>query len=261
MIDPQFGRLHVVPGAVELAQAGAAFFIRAGETAISTHGYFTVALSGGSTPKAMYELLVQSGLGGTLDGARIHVFFGDERLVPSDDHESNYHMANQAMLAALPIPKHQVHRIRTELGDPQEIARQYEQDLKKTFLRLDPKTGRWPRFDLVILGLGENGHTASLFSDGVVSGQSGDEWVIAPWVPSLDDYRISLTASVFNEAAEILFLVGGEKKASMLHQVLDKSTHGTRKEYPVQRIQPRRGQLTWLVDQAAAAKLTQERAA
>jgi 6-phosphogluconolactonase len=243
--------VRVVPGPFELAQAGAAHLIRTAESAIADHGYFTLALSGGATPRQMYELIVSSGLNTALDWSSVYIFFSDERMVPPEDEQSNYHMAWVAMLGALPIPEHQIFRVHTEFGSAARAAESYEETLRKVFTGLTPHlVGDFPQLDLTLLGLGDNGHTASLFPESSWSGRAGHAWVISPWVPSLSAFRISLSLEVINASKEILFLVSGSRKSHILSQVMKKGG-----SLPAQQIRPRQGQLNWLVDKAAAAKI------
>jgi 6-phosphogluconolactonase len=203
-----------------------------------------VALSGGSTPRNVYSLLADNYK--DLPWNRMHIFFGDERHVPPTDADSNFRMANEALLSKVPIPESNVHRIRAEL-DPNAAAEDYEKQLREFF---QLASGGWPRFDLIWLGLGEDGHTASLFPGSEALNEASRR-VAANWVQKLQTFRITLTFPVLNHAAEAVFLVSGENKAQILSDVLKPGA----KKYPSQSIQLENGHLIWLVDQDAAKLL------
>jgi len=231
----------------ELARAGATEFAAHAAAAVQERGIFAVALSGGSTPKSLYQLLASDEKWrATLPWPKIHFFWGDERHVPPDDANSNYRMAHEALLSKVPIPPENVHRIRSEEADALVAAGQYSRDLSH-FFQTSP--GQLARFDLVLLGLGADGHTASLFPH-TLALQEQERWVFANWVESLNSYRITLTLPILNNAASVLFLVGGAEKSDILRAVLagDGST-----TYPAQLIQPATGRLIWLLDRSAAA--------
>jgi 6-phosphogluconolactonase len=238
--------VKVVPDSTELNREAAREFQRAAQAAIADHGRFAVALSGGNTPRAVYSLLAEQH-SADLPWDRVHVFFGDERYVPADHPESNYRMAREALLSRAPIPQENVHRFRTEL-DPESAARDYETQLQ-TFFRVSDQSV--PRFDLIMLGLGDDGHTASLFP-----GTSGlaetRRLVAAVWVEKFKTYRLTLTFPVLNRSAEVLFLVAGKGKARVLRDVQSTSAASL---LPAQRVQPTDGRLLWLVDQDAASLL------
>lgn len=207
---------------------------------------FSVALSGGNTPRRVYELLASDEFKLKVNWQFVHIFFGDERPVPPDDPASNYGMAVTALISRVPIPESNVHPI-SGSGDPHENARSYERELRTYF------TGSpWPRFDLVLLGMGEDGHTASLFPGTAgISEKTG--WVVANWVEQLNQFRITLTAPAINSAVQILFLVTGANKASHLAEVLNGPYRPN--FLPAQLIKPDDGEMLWMIDQAAAAKL------
>lgn len=207
---------------------------------------FSVALSGGNTPRCVYEVLAGNEFKDKINWRFVHIFFGDERPVPPDDPASNYGMARASLISRVPIPDSNVHPT-PGAGDPQENARIYEQELRSYF------TGSaFPRFDLVLLGMGEDGHTASLFprSEAIFEKAA---WVVANWVAQLNEFRITLTAPAINSAAEILFLVTGGSKASRLAAVLNGSFQPDL--LPAQLIKPDQGELIWMVDKAAAGAL------
>lgn len=229
-----------------LARAAAEEIAKSAEEAIAARGRFTIALSGGNTPKSAYRLLArQPGI----DWDRVHVFWGDDRHVPPNHPDSNFGMAMDTLLSKVSIPLDNVHRMRTEKPDAERAAAEYEWTLRSAFDLDDLDGDEWPRFDLVLMGIGADGHTASLFpgSDAV---RERSRLVIAPWVSSLGTFRITLTAPVFNHAALALFLVSGEKKAEALRSVLEGDFQPDR--FPAQIVCPEEGRLLWLVDRAAA---------
>ncbi len=244
------GEVHVLPDGNALARAAADEFQRQATAAIDAHGRFTVALSGGSTPKGVYALLAKDESSGArkLPWNRIHVFFGDERHVPPDHPDSNYRMACESLLAHVPIPADNMYRMPAELHAP-EAADQYAETLRSFFR---PAPGAFPRFDLVMLGLGLDGHTASLFPDTAALRESS-RLVCANWVEKFHNYRLTLTFPVINAAAEIMFVVAGAEKASILQQVLQ--SEAAEGQFPAQRVRPADGRLLWMVDAAAAREI------
>ena len=234
-------------------QAAAEYFVARAETAMPAAGRFVVALSGGSTPKRLYMLLATAAYAGRVDWSRVHVFWGDERCVPPDDPASNYCMAREALLTRVPVPEENVHRMRGE-DDPESAAAAYERELREIFVTPDGLPACIPgrRFDLVLLGMGDNGHTASLFP-GTPAVREAQRWVMAQYVKAVSMWRITLTPAVINAAAEVIFLVSGGAKAGMLRRVL-KGPH-VPDALSAQAIAPRDGRLRWLVDAAAAADL------
>ncbi|HEY7406188.1 MAG TPA: 6-phosphogluconolactonase, partial [Candidatus Angelobacter sp.] len=183
----------------------------------------------------------------SLPWSKVHIFFGDERSVPPDHPDSNYRMANESLLSQVAIPGENVHRILAEL-DPEPAAQEYENQLREFF---HVAGDAWPRFDLIMLGLGEDGHTASLFP-GSSALEESSRLVAPTWVEEKKTFRITLTYPVLNHAAEVEFLVSGAGKAQILRDVLRPSTDST---YPAQRVQPENGRLLWLLDQDAARLL------
>jgi len=235
--------------AASLARAAADQWVELAEASIAGHGQFSVALSGGSTPRALYLLLAAEEFAARVDWPRLHVFWGDERCVPPDHPESNYGMARQALLDCVPIPISNIHRISCEL-EPQQAAAAYEQTMRAFFSggarRLEAPP---PRFDLVLLGMGEDGHTASLFPGAAALGER-TRWVVAYNVIKLGAWRVTLTPIAINAAAHVMFLVSGANKAEKLRQVLAGPYRPD--ERPAQIVRPTRGRLVWLVDAAAA---------
>ena len=230
----------------QVAREAAGLFVRLSIEAISTRGSFSVALSGGSTPRRIYELLASDDYRTQVSWPSVHVFFGDERTVPPDHADSNYRMANETMLSLVPVPAKNVHRM-NGVGDAAASASEYESELRAFFGDL-----AWPRLDLVMLGMGDDGHTASLFP-GSAALEEQQAWVVANWVEKFQTWRITLTAPAINAARRVLFLVTGAGKADRLREVLKGERDPAR--LPSQLIQPRDGTLEWFVDRAAASKL------
>ena len=229
--------------AEQLGKAAAVAFSEQAESFITRQGRFSVALSGGNTPRRVYELLASDEFKKQIAWEDVHIFFGDERPVPRNHPASNYGMAFAALLSKVPVPAANIHAI-TGDGDPNSNARAYESELRSFF-----PDAKEPRLDLVLLGLGEDGHTASLFP-GTRALQENKAWVLANWVERLSEFRITLTAPVLNAAANILFLVAGENKAAPLLEVL-RGPYQTER-LPAQLIRPQNGSLIWMVDAAAA---------
>jgi len=238
---------EVLPTAADLFHAAAEEFVRVARTAIGAQGRFAVALSGGSTPKALYSLLATNYADFVWN--RVFLFFGDERHVPPTDPESNYRMVNESLLTKIAIPAENVFRVRTENPDATAAAAEYEAQLRRFF---ELKPNEFPRFDLILLGVGPDGHTASLFPDSPALDESS-RLVVANWVAKFNTHRITFTFPVLNRAAEVLFLASGADKAEMLHQVLEGKSNPP---LPSQKVQPSDGKLLWMLDEAAAAKLT-----
>jgi len=233
-------------------EAAAERFVGRTSAAIDASGRFVVALAGGSTPKALYELLTTPRYAPRIDWSRVHVFWGDERCVPPDDPASNYGMAREALLDHVPVLGSNVHRIRGE-DPPSAAATGYEEELRRMFSTPAgaPLEAPGACFDLVLLGMGDNGHTASLFP-GLTAVRERERWVAGEYVPEVSMWRVTLTPPVINAAADAVFLVSGAGKAAMLQRVLE----GPRQPdaLPAQAIAPRAG-AAWLVDVAAAAEL------
>lgn len=251
-------RLEVHDTGQTLTRAAAEHVVRIAEGAVTRSGRFTIALAGGSTPKALYTLLGSPEYLPVIDWGRSHVFWGDERTVPPEHQDSNYHMAKLALLSFTSLPVDHIHRMRGEI-DPQKAADEYEQKLRKFFVGRgqveDDNDHLYPRFDLVLLGMGDDGHTASLFPNSAALGET-ERWVVANEVEKLKTWRITLTARAINAAAHVIFLVTGAQKAERLQEVLEGESKP--EELPAQMIQPLHGDLLWLVDRAAAAKLTRK---
>lgn len=237
--------IRVLPTSADLFRGAAEEFVRVGRAAISEEGRFTVALSGGSTPRSLYSLLAKDYA--DFSWSRTFLFFGDERHVPPTDPDSNYRMVNEALLTKISIPAGNVHRVHAENLDAAAVASQYEERLQN-FFQLQP--GKLPRFDLILLGMGSDGHTASLFPDSEGLKEES-RLVIANWVEKFKTHRITFTFPVLNHAAEVMFLASGADKADTVRQVLE-GKHPP--PFPAQQVQPD-GRLVWMLDDAAAAKL------
>ncbi len=227
----------------ELAEAAARDFAAKAEAAIGGRSRFAVALAGGSTPKATYEVLARD-YADRLDWSAVHVFFGDERTVPPDHEDSNYRMAQEALLSRVPVGS--IHRMRGELP-PAEAAAAYEEELRAFFGTSDEP----PSLDLILLGIGEDGHTASLFPE-TSALEVHDRWVVANPVLKLGTTRLTLTVPVIDAARAVIFLVAGEGKAAALKVILEGDADP--REYPAKLIRPADGPL-WMVDRAAASSL------
>ena len=250
--------LEVLPTAALAAQAAARRFVAAANDAIRSRGEFVVALSGGSTPRSMYARLAAEPDASGVNWSRVQVLWGDERCVPPDHAASNYRMAREALLDHVSIPAANVHRIRGE-DDPGEAATVYERVIRGV-LRTPlgpPRDAPGARIDLVLLGLGEDGHTASLFPSALAVHDSPC-WVRAEYVQAVSAWRVTLTTITFNAAAEVAFLVTGVAKAPILRQVLE----GPWRPYqlPAQLIAPTAGRVRWFVDAPAAAALRRDTA-
>jgi 6-phosphogluconolactonase len=242
--------VHAYADPEAVARGATRMFIDYAWQAIAKDGHFMVALSGGETPRQMFQLLASDEFRGQVDWAKVHVFWSDERAVPPTDPESNYGMARRELLIRVPIPQSNVHRMEAEKPSIGRAAHEYEEILRK-YLELD-EFG-FPRFHLIFLGLGKDGHTASLFPGTRVTRQTS-RWVSTPLVAKLNMRRMTLTLPVLDAALRVIFLVVGPEKAQILREVLEgKSDH----PYPAQLVQPRSpGLKLFLVDKTAAALLT-----
>jgi 6-phosphogluconolactonase len=244
-------QVEVFPDIKALALAAAQRFALLARDAVEDHGVFSVALSGGSTPKALYELLAtDETIRAKIPWQKVHFFFGDERHVPPDHGESNFRMANEAMFQRLSTEQLHVHRILGELNSASEAAEQYEADLSEFFELRGLLTQGLPRFDLILLGMGPDGHTASLFPNSSALVET-TRWVVANWVDKFKTDRITMTFPVLNSAAEVILFVAGAEKAAVLAEVLSGAQGET--NYPIQRISPRNGIKRWMLDTSAAA--------
>lgn len=236
----------VMSDAAALNRAAMEEFVRSANHAITDHDRFAVALSGGNTPRSVYSLIADN-YQTSLPWNKVHIFFGDERSVPPDNPESNYRMARESLLSKVPIPDSNVHRVRAELPADQ-AAQLYSAELAD-FFHLEKQN--WPRFDLIMLGIGDEGHTASLFPDSKALTEKS-QLVVANWVEKFHTWRITFTYPVLNHAAEVMFLVSGAGKAAILKAIFDPAQNNV---YPAQGVHPETGKLLWMVDAPAASLL------
>jgi len=242
-VTPQ---VRVFPTPAELSRGAADAFCQIGEQAIRDRGRYTVALSGGNTPRGLHHELV------TKDRARlpwekVFFFWGDERHVPPDFPESNYRMAKETLLSKLSLPGDHIFRMPGELPDAEQGAALYEQTLREFFR---PARGAFPRLDFILLGLGPEGHTASLFPD-TKALEENRRWVVGNWVGVHSTWRITCTYPVLNHGANVMFLVDGGGKAEMVRTALQDPSA----RLPCQGVKPANGELMWYLDQEAGAKL------
>jgi 6-phosphogluconolactonase len=237
-----------------LFHAAAEEVCRIGQLSQHVTGRFSFVLSGGSTPRRLFELLAVHPYRSELDWTKVEFFWGDERAVPPDHPSSNFRMARETMLDKLGVPPERIHRIAAESEDLDEAARRYEVDIEQVLGRIAGVAKRPPHFNLFLLGMGEDGHTASLFP-GTQALDETERWVVAHDVPAVSGKRITMTPPIINAAHFIIFLVAGAKKADVLAQVIQ----GTRdpRRYPAQLIHPLTGEVTWMIDRAASASLVQ----
>lgn len=237
----------------ELSKAAAEFITQKIEEKQQDGGVFSIALSGGSTPKMLHEILASNPFKKRIDWGKLLVFFGDERFVPFEDPSNNAKMAFDTLLHAVNIPKENVHIMPTENLTAEEAALQYQQTLKKAF---PSEKERFPEttFDLIILGMGDDGHTLSLFPGYKELIEEDKKWCESLWLEKQQMYRITITHPVANHSADILFLVAGKDKATALKEVLEGDYDPIK--YPAQIIKPAGGVLHWFVDEEAAGKLT-----
>ena len=244
----------VAPDAAEVSRRAADLFVQAVRQAAARYRTFTVALSGGSTPRGLYELLAQAPYRSEVHWELVHVFWADERCVPPDHSDSNYRLVHDTLLAHMPLPETNIHRVHTESGDCAGAAADYAQELV-TFFNLEGRA--LPRFDLVLLGVGDDGHTASLFPGRPALDEREALAVATPpgrLPPPID--RVTLTLPVLNAAAHVVFLVTGTGKAKMVERILaaPETTEGDL--LPAQRVLPADGRVTWILDKAAGEALS-----
>ena len=238
--------LHIFPDNASFVGGSADFIAEAAARAIAERGRFTIALSGGGTPKPIYARLAAEDYRDRIAWGKAHIFFGDERCVAPDDARSNYRMVREAWLDHSPMPAENIHRIHGE-DDPVLEALRYEQEIARFY-----RAGAFPAFDLILLGMGDNGHTASLFP-GTAALREKDRRVAAQYVEVMSTWRVTFTAPLINAARNVAFLAEGAGKAQMLWNVLEGPYQPD--VWPSQLIQPVRGELHWLMDAAAAAKV------
>ena len=238
--------LEKVETAKDLARAAARHFLARSLEAVVLRGSCTVALSGGSTPKRLYEMLADPDepFRALVPWSRIHFFWSDERHVPPDHPDSNFRLAHEVMLSRVPVVEENVHRVPTENPDADAVAQAYEETL------VEVTKESVPRLDLILLGLGTDGHTASIFPGSEVLHET-KRLVAAPWVEQLKAYRITMTLPLLNNAASVLFLVSGAEKAEIVKEILE----GPSKRHPAQAVRPTNGELLWMLDKEAAQDL------
>ncbi|MFN3532327.1 MAG: 6-phosphogluconolactonase [Candidatus Brocadia sp.] len=239
----------IVENPDELSLRAADEFVRLAGEAVQVKGFFTGALSGGSTPRGLYTTLASERYREQVPWSKIHLFWSDERCVPPDHPDSNYRMVRELLLDKVPIPKENIHRMPAEQEDHVRAAMEYEQTIRSFF---HTESGGLPHFDLIILGMGEDGHTASLFP-WTSALEETNRLVSVNFVEKLSAYRITLTVPLINKAAEVMFLISGESKASVLRDVLEGEYQPQR--FPSQLIRPVNGRLLFIVDRMAAGKL------
>jgi 6-phosphogluconolactonase len=239
------GDLCVYKDAEELASAGAQLFVDEAAEAVRARGRFRIGLSGGSTPRRVYELLATPAFSSRVDWKRVDLFWGDERYVAADAADSNYRMTAQALLDHVPVPPASVHRVPAEIAPPAAAASAYEDEMRRVF----GGSGSVPQFDLIYLGLGANGHTASLFPHRPALHESS-RLVVADFVAEVNAWRITMSLPLLNHGRTVAFLIEGAQKAQVLRDVLLGPREPER--LPAQLISPQ-GKLLWMVDTAAAA--------
>lgn len=250
-MSPAKPDLRIYANGDAVARACAEEFIRLAGRAIADHGRFTVALSGGSTPKALFEILAMDPFKDEVDWWSVELFWGDERTVPPDHKDSNYRMTHESLLTKVPIPAANVHRILAESEDRDFAARVYQEEIAHVF-GVEPD-GPPPAFDMVMLGMGPDGHTASLFPHTAALKET-KRWVVANEVPQMNTWRITMTTTLLNSAANVYFLCVGDSKTDRLVEVLEGPKDTDR--LPSQLIAPTTGRCIWMLDESAAAKLT-----
>jgi 6-phosphogluconolactonase len=243
-------RIQILTDDAALSRAAAETIVEHLNDSLRIRDVYAIALSGGSTPRRLYALLANDAVfRDQIPWERVHFFWGDERHVSPDHPDSNYRMADAALLSKAPIPSTNIHRIRAEDSDAGKAAADYEQEIRR-FFKIDDR--QMPRFDCMLMGMGSDGHTASLFPE-TAALEETRHLVVANWVEKLQSYRITMTVPVFNNAERIIFLVSGQEKANTLKSVLARRRESG--PYPVQRIRPEHGQLIWLIDASAASHL------
>lgn len=241
--------MHIVtfPDIDSLSHEAALYIVRVAQESIVTHGRFTIALSGGNTPKQTYSLLAQEPYRSQINWNLVEVFWSDERCVPPDSPDSNFLMAQQVLLSKVPLPATQIHRMPADIEDRDAASLLYTREMQNTF-----GTDGVPAFDLIQLGMGPEGHTASLFPH-QASLHEQQRLVMPVSVPKPPPARLTFTPRILNAATHILFLVTGEEKADAVQAVLEGEYQPD--EYPAQIVQPTKGEVTWMLDHAAASKL------
>lgn len=241
--------IKVFSSVAELNEFAAAKFADLSREAIRQRGAFTVALSGGSTPKKLNALLSSDAFRSKIEWRKIQFFFGDERNVPSDSEESNFRMASETLFSKLEIPAENIHRFPTETGDAKTAAEKMQREIQNFFNLAD---GEFPRFDLIFLGMGADAHTASLFP-ATAALKEDKRIAVENYVPQFDTFRLTLTFPVINNARNVIFLVAGADKAEAVREVLKGKDNA--EKFPAQKVQPENGKLLFLADKKAAANI------
>ena len=247
-------KIEVAESAEALSRAAAERFVRSTTAAVRARGRCSVALSGGSTPRSVYRVLAYEPYRSQVRWDKIEFFWGDERHVPEDHAESNYRMAAETLLSRVPVHPEHIYRVHGEIADAGRAAQEYEDQIRVSFGGGDTT----PRFDLVLLGLGTDGHTASLFP-GTPALAERRRLCVENWVSALNTHRITMTLPVFNAAREVVFIVSGVEKAPIVREVLpDRATPGAGATHasplPAQLVQPNDGDVWWMLDRAAAGE-------
>ena len=250
---PRPPEIRIVDESQAAAQA-AAFVLEVGQEALRTRGRFFIALSGGTTPETLYRALASPAFADRLDWSRVIFFFSDERCVPPNDPRSNYALADKTLFAPLHITPDQIYRMAGESRDPQAAAREYERQLCRA---TNTSPSSQPTLDLVLLGLGEDGHTASLFP-GSPALQDNRSLIAVTQSPKDPPTRLTMTLGVINQASVILFLVVGAGKAGVVRAILNPTTEAER-QLPASLVAPENGRLIWHLDRAAASELPEHR--
>jgi len=243
----------ILPGAEEIAHEAADRIVGIAQEVLNQKQYFRLVLSGGSTPKRLFNILTGDSYQNQLPWDKIQFFWGDERCVPPDHPDSNYRMAREAFLNTLKIPEAHIHRLNGEASNPNASALEYEEKIREHFSIKE--SGAPPQFDLILLGMGTDGHTASLFPD-TPALEKTDRWIVANYVEKFRTYRLTMTPRIINQAAWVIFLISGSDKAAVLSEVLEGPYEP--KRLPSQLIQPEAGNMVWLLDREAANRLKQQ---
>ncbi|HJT58531.1 MAG TPA: 6-phosphogluconolactonase [Ktedonobacteraceae bacterium] len=242
--------IAIYPNIDVISQQAAQYIVRIATESIARQSRFTIALSGGTTPRKLYGLLGTEPYLSQIDWVLTHIFWSDERCVPPDNEESNYHMAHEVLLSKIPIPATQVHRMPAEMLNRNVASQEYADEMRQVF-----GTDDIPHFDLIQLGMGPEGHTASLFPH-QASLHEQQRLVMPVSVPKPPPDRLTFTPPLLNAARNVLFLLTGSDKAAALHAVLESPYNPD--EYPAQIVRPSDGEVTWMVDTAAAQKLREK---
>lgn len=249
--------IKICTDADAISREAATRFVDAARDATNRNGTFSVALSGGSTPRKLFEKLAIPEMQSKVDWNAVHLFWSDERAVPPDDKDSNFHTAHESLITHIPIPAANIHRIKGEQAqisdaDAESAAAEYETEIRRV---LQTPSDEMPRFDLIMLGMGADGHTASLFPTTTALDET-ERGVVSLWVEKMNTRRVTFTFPLLNYAAHVMFLIGGADKSRTLREVLQPE-NGAMK-YPSQRVKPTNGKLTWLIDEAAAGELNRD---